>query len=312
MRRWTASLSILLLVFIVFPPLYCFAQEDPQMVEAVKSKYNAQLEECKREIEDWSNQKKQLIALNIFVVVVGLVISGLQLIGKFIRNKSIKIWSVVLGLLVSALTYVINNVYDEDHRSLKEKISTGKKISREIDIMLTRINKGDIDKNINEISLKFSEFSDLELARNKSYPTKKVDLFIVREANAQTQESSSVYESEDKRFLFISGVSTGSDLGELIEQSEKDARAKTRDYFIKRMEGDNISKETKEKLAEFIERSARVSDKSLSQINDPLLLRHITVLVLDKRNIILSIDVFAIKNKVMFSQDFKERLLGSK
>ena len=133
MKKRYLVLTFLFIIGVpqLFFPIVCRSAL-PDNIEAF---INLKLIEHRQKIESWEFDAKVLVGLTIAIGIFGIAGGALQACKG--KQATCKFITIILGVLISLFTLIINNYYFGDHREYRKKIIEAQEIINSIELYKT-------------------------------------------------------------------------------------------------------------------------------------------------------------------------------
>ena len=159
MRKAIARLGFYVLLTTCFAPTICHSENpthDPPKVLEMR------LLPVEAKIDGWKRAEITQICCAIAVGLAGVAIGALQTADR----PSLKGFTIVLGLIVSAITIVTHIIYNADYQAYRRAIDEADPIIEDLEVYLTTYKApGQTDDNLYRENLEFidkcTKFDDI-------------------------------------------------------------------------------------------------------------------------------------------------------
>jgi hypothetical protein len=268
-----------------------------------------------KEIDTWERKASLIISLVVLVGALGIITGVLQ---RYKDKKDLcKKATIVLGTLISLITFVNNTLFDVDHRVLLNKAKKAKRIIKEVHIELQ--NRFQIDSEdeakewMDRIHDKFREFDILTTSISKVnnstqlsspgilYAQQRAPLWIKRPPT-------------DRQYLYFVGIGESLSLNQAKERSYQNSKKTAVQFFEKEMrkiQKGNSSLFNVTSLSKYLIKSAEVAN-TYYQKNSRRNYRYYTLLKINKRIVSTDFRFYAMKKKIPLTNEMKNCVIKMK
>ncbi len=269
------------------------------------------LADKRSEISKWRTKRDIVITLTIIVGIFGIITGILQ---KYHNLRQARIATMIIGGVISVITIVNNKVFEVDHRTLSRMIGDGRNIIEYVEI---EVQRGYPENNedaryewINKVQEKFREFPIL--ADNTNNENISFNLVSIAYALPSEIEPSWISKPPtDRMNFFFVGVGDSSSIKKAKEYSLSNAVENAINYLELQFPVEqNIEPIKFSSLSEYLVKSGKVKDTYFTYDSNKKSFRYYTLWKLDKRDVEIDIDFFALKEKVNVQERVTQSILN--